>query len=183
MRSWIALLALILLPCEAKSSHVHDIVIVEPGIYQARTIKTIGNPFGVGRINTVDSIKLMKSTTIVPAREGVRFGFRYIIKGAPKGSRVELRLSINFPTPGLRIPHSQRIYLRNEYFATKTVGSSAYREFQFEHDWEIVPGLWTFEFWEGDRKVGEQSFCVQEELTEDDSRLDRSEKCTAPLVG
>jgi hypothetical protein len=32
--------------------------------------------------------------------------------------------------------------------------------YQFGHDWEIVPGTWTIELWDGDRKLASQSFQV-----------------------
>jgi len=50
--------------------------------------------------------------------------------------------------------------LFNEYEITGRAGMRAYREFQFDQSWEIVPGEWTFEFWHGKEKIGEQKFCV-----------------------
>ena len=50
------------------------------------------------------------------------------------------------------------------------IGNTGYREYAFEHDWEVLPGKWTFEFWYRNRKVGEQSFCVYDHHRETKSR-------------
>jgi len=184
MRLGIVLALLTFVQYEARSSPIDKVVIVEAGIYSARTVGDVARPHDPTAIHTVDRIKLLESTTTVPARKGIRFGFRYVILGSPKGTNVELGLAINFPTPGLHAPGSNTTYLRSEVTAVRTIGSTAYREFHFDHEWEIIPGLWTFEFWYGDRKVGEQSFCVVQELREKDAeRVAGPEECPGTPVG
>ena len=34
-----------------------------------------------------------------------------------------------------------------------TIGAINYRGYVFEQDWELVPGAWTFELWDGQRML------------------------------
>jgi len=40
------------------------------------------------------------------------------------------------------------------------VGTTTYTEYALEQPWELAPGAWTFQFFEGDRKLAEFSFTV-----------------------
>lgn len=162
MRLWTAVILLMLSTSHSvgQASLVDKIVIVEKGVYRAEIIKKIEIPTATGAINTVADIRLLESTTYIPARKGVRFGVRYTIVGASKGSSVDLRLTTRFPVAGLRNPITGRHYFNSEHPAARMIGNTGYREYAFEHDWEVVPGKWTFEFWYRNRKVGEQSFCI-----------------------
>ncbi len=183
MRTGMILALLMLAPQEARSSNVDAVVIVEKGIYAARTVRNAERPRDLTSTYTADSIKLLKSTTVVPARKGIRFGLRYVIVGSSPGTTVELGLAINFPAPGLRAPGGHATYLRSEVAVPRVIGAAGYREFHFDHDWEIVPGLWVFEFWHGDRKVGEQAFCVVSESEEEAATPNSVPECPGTPVG
>ena len=79
-----------------QASLVDKIVIVEKGVYRAEIIKKIEIPTATGAINTVTDVRLLESTTHIPARKGVRFEVRYMIVGAQKGVAVDLRLTTAF---------------------------------------------------------------------------------------
>ena len=49
---------------------------------------------------------------------------------------------------------------RYEVHAETSIGPREIAGYQFGHDWEIVPGTWTIELWDGDRKLASQSFQV-----------------------
>lgn len=51
-------------------------------------------------------------------------------------------------------------HYQSEYTIRAAIGIPAYCEFMFDHPWEIVSGEWVFEFWQADRKIGMQTFCV-----------------------
>ncbi|MDT9702363.1 DUF3859 domain-containing protein, partial [Streptomyces sp. P17] len=93
----------------------------------------------------------VRSTTTIPARQSLRFGLRYVVEGAPAGARVELRLVTVFPEPGLLDPASGVRHYESEYTIRGSIGTQAYREFMFDHTWEIVAGEWIFEFWHDGR--------------------------------
>jgi hypothetical protein len=62
--------------------------------------------------------------------------------------------------PGLNKPGAEAIQARGEHSLFATIGAVNYRGYVFEHDWELVPGTWTFELWDGKRRLTSQAFQV-----------------------
>jgi hypothetical protein len=96
----------------------------------------------------------------VPAQLGVEFGFRYRIVGTPHSWPVTLNFVTLIPAPGIRNPTTGNTITRGEYSGQAVLGAEAGRYYGFDHEWEIVPGSWTLEIWQGDRKLASQSFTV-----------------------
>lgn len=90
----------------------------------------------------------------------MRFGLRYVITGAPAGAPVDIRFVTRFPEVGLFDPGAKVWHHESVYIVRGAIGAPAYREFMFDHRWEIVPGEWNFEFWHAGRYIGSQNFCV-----------------------
>lgn len=136
---------------------VRRISIIEHGIYVSETTGTAAAVGTLGIVQRVRAPRLVENTTVIPGRRSVRFGVRYLVRGLPLGAEAEIRCITKFPadiaTGVERLPLS-------EYRIRVPVGSVAYREFIFDHDEEIVPGEWIFEFWHRRKKLGEQKFCV-----------------------
>lgn len=156
----VAILAFAPSAAQAQSPHAESVVVLEKGIYQAVTIEKGAVPGTTGAVDTVRGSRLVASTTRIPGLNGIRFGLRYVIVGAGDGE-PEIRLVTRYPRAGLLDPETGVRHFENAYVIRSTIGQTAYREYHLDHDWAIVPGLWTFEFWFGDRKIGEQSFCVE----------------------
>ncbi len=161
MRLLIALLVGIsTLPSKAQTtSSVTEVQIIERGIYRARTVAQISAPGTTGVINLVRDAQLITNTTIIPGVVGVRFGLRYVAIGHFT-SETSLRLVITFPPGGLRNPETGQVIHQNSHLISVANRARLYREYHFENHWEIVPGLWHFEFWDGRKKLAEQRFCV-----------------------
>jgi hypothetical protein len=148
-------------PTHAQTPQVDRIEIVETGIYGVETTKlTPSSDTAAGYLGTVDDIKLMKSTTTIPAEQGTNFGVRYKIVGVPKGAGVEIRLVTKLPTQGLHNPKTGEITFRNDLMVERTIGDVHFRGYSLRNNWEAVPGVWTFEFWYKDQKLAEQKFNV-----------------------
>ena len=134
--------------------------IVERGIYRAETVLR-ADPSKKGVVvNTVQSPRLIASTTLILAEVGVRFGLRYIAVASP-GHNPELKLVIRFPPGGLRDVVTGQILFQSELNTAGIAGVTHYWEYHLEHGWEVVSGIWTFEFWHQGKKLAEQQFCVQ----------------------
>ena len=145
----------------AQSAWVDRIEIVERGIYRSEIVKSVDDPnLAAGRINVVADVRLIRPTTDVPAQVGVSFGIRYRIVGPRRGDPVSLKMVTRFPAQGLRNPARSETHYRNDYLASRVVGEETTRTYTFEESWEAIPGTWTFEVWQGDRKLAEQSFNV-----------------------
>ena len=99
-------------------------------------------------------------TRTVTARPGLRFGYTYKLFGRRAGAKVSLRFVGLFPARGLRNPQTGRTTHKDQVTAVNAMGERYVNLYTFEHDWEIVPGVWTFQIWYQGRKLAEQSFTV-----------------------
>jgi hypothetical protein len=155
--------ALVIAPLSlyAQTVSVDRIEILEKGIYQAQTTGTTqAGSTATGQVRGLGNIELVRETTTIPMRLGLEFGFRYSLVGSPKGAEVPVKFVTIFPEPGLYNPAKGQTFHRDEYIRTKTLGNPAYKGYGFEHSWELVPGVWTFQIWYQDRMLTEQRFTV-----------------------
>lgn len=156
----LASMVLLLLSCpcaDAQSAGVGGIQIVERGLYEAHTDTARQPRDGLW---TVLQPRLITSTTTIPMRQGVRFGFRYVMPGA-RGDRIEtVELVTRYPSPGLWDGRARDWRKESRYQVRLQTGVAYYRDFQLLEPEELLPGLWIFEFWRDGRKLGEQRFCV-----------------------
>jgi hypothetical protein len=159
-------LALLLLTFPAMNAsaqmlRVDRIKVAEYGIYTADVDSAVlapGTPAGAR--TEVSDVKHAATTRSIPAQTGVRFGFRYILVGSPSGVTLPLHMVTIFPKPGLRAHPGARPQARSEFDKPVTIGTTSYRDYSFEQDWEIVPGVWTFQIWYQGRMLAEQKFTV-----------------------
>jgi len=145
----------------AQGVRVERIQIVETGIFQAETTateKTSGTATGTRHILT--GTALMQSTTQIEAKVGLHFGVRFRILGRPNKAPVWLTSVTHYPPPGLKNPDTGFILQRGEHTLAATIGAVNYRGYVFEHEWELVPGPWTFELWYAGRALAKQTFQV-----------------------
>jgi hypothetical protein len=160
-----ALIAVLLIaatsPAHSQSATISRIEIVEAGIYQVDKTRTEAAPgTAEGQTNVATNVRLIKATTTVPARIGTTFAVRYRVIGQPTGATVTIKIIGFVPEPGMRNPATGNTTVRNEYTNTRHIGDLAYTSFTFEQDWELLAGKWTFEFWDGNRKLASQDFEV-----------------------
>jgi hypothetical protein len=140
---------------------VDRIEIVDWGIYRTEIAKTRQAAGAVtGTTDELANVKLVSSTTTVPARIGTRFGFRYRVVGSPDRASVKMTAVIHFPSEGLRNPKTGERILRDVTSWTRNIGAVTYNGYGFDEEWELVPGTWTYEILLEGRKIAEQSFTV-----------------------
>jgi len=137
------------------------IEVYEYGLYELGPALGEYAPPNMGyRHETVSDIRHIETTRIVPGRIGVSFGVRYRVQGNGLGFAVPLTVVLKFPPQGL-YSHDYRdtLYI-DETEMIETLGEDSYSGITFDEQWEIEPGIWTFEFWSGDTKLGEEQFEV-----------------------
>ncbi len=145
----------------AQGGKVDRIEIVESGIYRAETALIEHAPAtATGLRNILSDTKLITPTTRIEAKIGVHFGIRYRVVGRPNQATVKLTSVTQYPGTGLKKPGTETLQTRGEHALFATIGAVNYRGYVFEHDWELVPGTWTFELWDGKRKLTSQTFDV-----------------------
>jgi Domain of unknown function (DUF3859) len=160
----IAVLAALLIasasPVAAQSPTVEKVEIIQFGLYHVdRDGLEPGPDTPLGRINTVTRYALVTQTNTVCARIGVSFGVEYNVVGKPDGALVALDKMTQFPPQGLVDP-SGRKFLHSKFSRQRIIGSTSFRSYTFEEDWEIELGPWTLEFHYQGRKIGEKRFNV-----------------------
>jgi hypothetical protein len=164
MRGLLALLFLaggLGVACAQAPGKVERADIIEAGIYRAETLAIEQAPGTATRQrNILSDTRLLEPTTRIEAKLGVHFGIRYRLVGRPSNATVKLTSVTLYPTPGLKNPKATSHQTRGEHPLFATIGQINYRGYVFEHDWELVPGMWTFELWDGQRKLASQVFDV-----------------------
>jgi hypothetical protein len=154
------LLALASAEVTAQTPQVERLDVVEHGLFTADVVRTEVGANGVPKQITNNS-KLVKTTRDVPAKLGVRFGFRFTVTGEPKGEQVSLKKVTIYPRGGRRVPGTNETITRSESTSTRVLGDPGlYTGYSFDDASELLPGTWTFELWHGDRKLTSQSFKV-----------------------
>lgn len=128
--------------------------IFEAGTYSATQTSRVGKPL------TVKNPKLLKATTNISASQNVRFGVRYLLSGGNDGSFANVKMITRYPNSGIHDRSADTITRSSEYVVSVPIGRAAYRDFVFDSSSELLSGEWIFEFWSGEKKLGEQVFCV-----------------------
>lgn len=157
---WLALL-LVLVAGTAQAGEQVEVEIVAFGIFRADIAEKKQDAAGVTH-NVVENICHIATTRTVPARIGLHFGLRYKVTGPVTGARVLLRKAIVYPkvmTP----PAPERPAAGVTALLDFPVGTTSYTDYAFEQPWEQVPGIWSFQFFDGGRKLAEFSFTVVED--------------------
>jgi len=158
------LLAALAGPVHAQSQvpappRVERIDVYELGLYRADVAgreRALGTATGARSV--LSNIEHVKTTTEIEAKPGTHFGFRYRVDGRPNGREVPLTAVLLYPQPGVKNPTTGNTIVRAEHTLRLKIGNTSYRGYVFEHEWELVPGTWTFELWDGERKLSSQSF-------------------------
>jgi hypothetical protein len=145
----------------AQAPQVERIDVVEYGIYTANAESRESVPgSAAGNLTIEKDIRHVQTTRSVPARRGVEFGFRYVVVGAPAGMAVPFHMVTIFPRAGLKNPATQQVMIHSEFDRVKMIGTTQYRSYVLDNDWEAVPGVWIFQIWYQGRKLAEQAFTV-----------------------
>lgn len=140
---------------------VTDIEIVDYGILAAQVAKTTKDQTLVqGAHHTMTAGRLLKRTTDIPARKGLKFGFTYLIKGYPIGNPVKIDFVVLYPEPGLTNPGTGTTDTQSMVSLVKKIGKLTATGYLFNQTWEMVPGKWTFQIWIDGRKLAEKQFTV-----------------------
>jgi lipoprotein NlpI len=138
---------------------ISGIEILEYGQYEIGTSPAApGAPDAPGGL----AVSLVRSTEIIPAEVGSRFGFRFRIEGAPQGAPVKISVVVIFPEPGMQIPGKSTITPDLRYHFKTAVGETAYFSYLLEHFWQVMQGPWSFELWCQGRRLAQKTFTLEE---------------------
>jgi hypothetical protein len=151
-------------PAEAEDARVDRLEFVESGFYDAGTVTVVGATLSPGAASrkTLDlgDVHLIPDPPATGAHVGLGFGVRFRTLGGPSGARVVLRSVWRIPAPGIHNPSNGNAFRESVADFTAVIGDPHMRGYQFDAPWEVVPGTWTIEIWQGDRKLLEKSLAI-----------------------
>jgi hypothetical protein len=157
----------------AQTPLVERIRFTEYGIYTVDRDVQGRDVLGINRA-AATNVRHAATLRSIPAQIGTTFGFRYEVIGRPHAASVELRQVVIFPSPGLIPSSSSKPITQDEFVIQTRIGETSYASYTLEDAFELVPGKWVFEIWQGDRKLATQSFGIEGET----SRVERmSNEC------
>lgn len=145
----------------AHGGEASGVEIVEYGLYTAEVTGQLRDSNGIVS-NLIENICHVATSTVVPMRQAVHFGFRYRVDGPVTGEPVELTLAVEFPT-AVQPTAGVAPLTRHERSATLAVGTVSYTGYSFDQAWEFMPGAWTLEVLQHGRKLAEKRFTVVDE--------------------
>jgi hypothetical protein len=133
-----------------------SIKIVEYGIYTAETTKPSSGVNETMKGAQVANVCHVMTTTIVPARDKLRFGFRFRVDGPLVPATVGIRQTVRFPdhTKSSDVPVA---YVTNEQLMRPSVGTIYYTGWT---NWKTRPGTWLFRLFQADRQLAEMTFTM-----------------------
>jgi len=133
--------------------------ILDHGIYSTTLVSTVKNPDSPTSQVLTQTTKLISATQMIPAKIGTTFGFHFIIHGNPKGVRANLRAVFLFPP--MTNATTGQAYTRFEANITAPLeDNNAAMYYDLTHTWEVVPGKWTFQIFDHDKKLLEEEFTL-----------------------
>ena len=133
--------------------------ITEYGIYTADEQGCTRDEQGIQRCDRTN-IRHATTTLTVPAQRGVQFGVKFRVFGSPDGAEVLVRRIWLLPDLGLQSPRASEPIRRIVRQDSVTVGAESFTSYIFDDPWELVPGNWTLEYWQGDHKLLSETFTV-----------------------
>ncbi len=147
-------------PTKKYFGEVTSIDITEYGVYKAEIVKSETSPKAVGALHTLASATLIEQTEKIPAKPGIRFGFRYTINGYPNGEKVDIMLRM--VSPVLKRPKDNKEFSVQEFVVqNKTIGDNTYCDYTFgEATWQMVSGEWRIQILYKGKKLAEKTFYV-----------------------
>ena len=109
------------------------------------------------RLRTQNS-QTIEQTSVIPAQLGSRFGLRYSLSGKQAG---EEPLTLLYLTPGVVTPDGRR---HDKIVVQQPLAANAVQDvmaYEFSENYEVVPGVWQFMVFQGDRLLVQQRFEVR----------------------
>jgi hypothetical protein len=162
---WLCAVLMSTTPARAQDMRVDRLEIVESGFFDSADTKVTGAKEAEGSVTGVvqqlSALRMLPEPPAKSARIGISFGVRFRSFGERNGERAMLRSVWKIPEPGIVNPTNHTTYRQSAADFPTVIGTNHWRGYGFEQPWEIVPGTWTLEIWQGDRKLLEKSFEIK----------------------
>jgi hypothetical protein len=114
----------------------------------------------LGFTRTFEKLELEKLGRVICAKLGVSFGASYAVSWPGRNTPITLTMRTRFPAPGIRTP-AGRLLDASRFEKEVAPGGGNTRTFTFDEPFEIVAGVWSFEYWYEDVLLGSVEFEVR----------------------
>ena len=95
----------------------------------------------------------------IVAKIGTQFGIQVQVNGSPDSAIANLRTRVTHPL--MRNPKTEEEGTQDEWDSPMNIGYARYAGWQFEEDWELLPGAWKIEILHKDKVLASQEFTVE----------------------
>lgn len=126
---------------------------VEYGLFQSQYAQ-----YQPGERLLTQNSQSIEPASVIPAKLGSRFGLRYTLQGKQAS---EQPLTLIYLTPGVITPDGKR---HDKIVVEQPLALDAAHDimaFEFSENYEVVPGVWQFMVFQGDRLLTQHSFEVR----------------------
>jgi hypothetical protein len=146
-------------PALAQPVSVERIEVTRPGVYEIEVAKPIPDArVATGTRVEARAYKNTKVGTRIDLKLGTVIGVELTAIGSPRRGKVPLKMVWHYPEPGLTNPETKATKKSDEYTDTQLIGDKFPVFWGLTQDWHLVPGTWTLEVWQGERKLATQTF-------------------------
>jgi hypothetical protein len=130
------------------------------GLYTVDSSSEITDPTSLSGTRARSSgVRPVSATTHIPAVLGTHFGFSYVLSGV-ENRAIAVRIVWRFPEGGIENPSTGKSAQYIEAKLSCPVGELCWVSWVFDHDWELKPGTWTAEVWDGSTLLQSRTFEV-----------------------
>ena len=165
MRCAIAVLSMLIGfgAAEAQTPYVARVEIVKAGIMRADTKPKpiIDKSISTGtRVDYPDDPRVVAKTKDIAINGKTIFGIEAKLSGTPPGTQAQIKVVWLYPEPGIKAPGAATGKLRDEYATSQDLGTTSSYYWTADEGYTHVPGKWTIELWQGDRRLARQDFTM-----------------------
>jgi Domain of unknown function (DUF3859) len=158
---WRLMLTLVLLLVTTAAARAEmRLEVVEHGLYSLEAESTVRDANGVG-VDTVRNICHLATTAMIPLHRGMHFGLRYRLHGLASDEIVTLTTVVQFPHEA-RPPAGSGPIRSHAMTFEHRASDLGYAGYGFDEPWELMPGLWTVQIFNGTRQLLDFRFTVVE---------------------
>jgi hypothetical protein len=145
----------------ASSPRIDRLDDIKPGVVSLSEAKTIKDAnISTGQRLEGGSPKIVSVSKNISIKLGTVFGVQVRIIGKPAGAKAPIRVIWRYPQPGLKSPITGKTKFSDEYTDSRPIGESPVFYWNLAEEWTLVPGTWTLELWQDDRKLLAQDFVL-----------------------
>ena len=116
----------------------------------------VGEPAKQGPIR-----RFVTHTPVRDVKVGTTFSMKVRTVGRPEGADVVLRFVWRAPRLAALTAKFLRFKRMSEVEVPTKIGAEVERTFEFKEQWQIVPGTWRAEVWNGRRRLAVRRFAVK----------------------